>query len=119
MSDISHLIQLAVAPVFLLAGIGLLLNSLVSLLGRTVDRHLALAAVLPTLAEGLSGLAKSEVSFLARRVEAIYAAIALSILAALLTCLVIALGFLDALMPAHLARTIAAMFVLSMGALMG
>lgn len=37
-ADIAHLIQLAVAPVFLLAGIGSMLNVLAQRLARVVDR---------------------------------------------------------------------------------
>jgi len=37
-SNVSHVIQLAVAPVFLLTGIGAILSVLISRLGRIVDR---------------------------------------------------------------------------------
>lgn len=37
-SDISHVIQLAVAPVFLLAGIGSMLGVMANRLARVVDR---------------------------------------------------------------------------------
>lgn len=39
LSDLSHLIQLAVAPVFLLAGVAGFLNVMTGRLGRIVDRH--------------------------------------------------------------------------------
>jgi len=39
MGDIAHVIQLAIAPVFLLTAVGTLLNVLASRLGRTVDRR--------------------------------------------------------------------------------
>ena len=38
LSDIAHLVELSVAPVFLLAGIGALLNVVTARLGRVVDR---------------------------------------------------------------------------------
>jgi hypothetical protein len=44
-SDISHVIQLAVAPVFLLAGIGAFINAFAARLGRIFDR----SRVLPTM----------------------------------------------------------------------
>ena len=40
--DIVHSIELAVAPVFLIAGIGALLTVLTNRLGRTVDRSRSL-----------------------------------------------------------------------------
>ena len=39
--DVGHLIQLAVAPVFLIAGVAATLNVLTSRLARIVDRALA------------------------------------------------------------------------------
>ena len=39
LSELSHLIQLAVAPVFLLAGVAGFLNVMAGRLGRIVDRH--------------------------------------------------------------------------------
>jgi hypothetical protein len=41
-SDISHVIQLAVAPVFLLAGIGAFINAFAGRLGRIFDRGLSI-----------------------------------------------------------------------------
>ena len=37
-TDIAHVIQLSVAPVFLLAGIGAFINAFASRLGRVFDR---------------------------------------------------------------------------------
>lgn len=37
-NDVAHVIQLAVAPVFLLTGVGAILSVLVNRLGRVVDR---------------------------------------------------------------------------------
>lgn len=119
MDDIAHVIQLAVTPVFLLTGIGALLNALVSRLGRAVDRRRALTAVAPTLAAPLARLAEGELAYVRRRIRIIYAAIALSVMAELLVCLLIAVAFLDALTAAHLARLVAVLFVLSMLSLIG
>ena len=38
-TTVSHVIQLAVAPVFLLSGIGAILDVLINRLGRIVDRY--------------------------------------------------------------------------------
>lgn len=38
-STVSHVIQLAVAPVFLLSGVGAILAVLINRLGRIVDRY--------------------------------------------------------------------------------
>ena len=44
--DIAHVIQIAIAPVFLLAGIGAFLNVMTNRLGRVVDRWRSLEAEL-------------------------------------------------------------------------
>ena len=50
LGDIAHVIQLAVAPVFLLTGVGTLLAVLSNRLGRAVDRSRVLEDLLPGLA---------------------------------------------------------------------
>ncbi len=50
-STIAHLIQLAIAPVFLLAGIGAILNVLAQRLARVVDRARTLEAEIESSAE--------------------------------------------------------------------
>src|SRR6267378_749815 len=46
-TDISHVIQLSVAPVFLLAGIGSILGVMANRLARVIDRSRTLEARLP------------------------------------------------------------------------
>ena len=119
LSDISHVIQLAIAPVFLLTAIGTLLNVLAGRLGRAVDRRRVLTAALANVQEEQATLARGELGFVARRVKIIYAAIALSVTSALLICLLIAMAFLDALMDVDLSRLVAVLFVLAMLGLIG
>src|SRR3981189_1862466 len=54
LGDIAHVIQLAIAPVFLLTAIGTLLNVLVNRLGRSVDRRRSLVSHLPNLDAALA-----------------------------------------------------------------
>lgn len=119
LSDIAHVIQLAIAPVFLLTAIGTLLNVLAGRLGRAVDRRRVLTASLAELPDSIAPLAKGELGCVAQRVKLIYAAIALSVTSALLICLLIAVAFLDALLTADLARVVAVLFVLAMVGLIG
>src|SRR5947208_16843548 len=100
MGDIAHVIQLAIAPVFLLTAVGTLLNVLVNRLGRSVDRRRSLVAALPSLDAGLAANAKGELEYVQRRVRLIYTAILLAVGAALLICLLIAIAFMDALVVA-------------------
>jgi hypothetical protein len=117
--DITHAIQLAVAPVFVLTAIGTLLNVLAGRLGRAVDRRRALTVRLPTLESLVAGTTHGELAFIARRITVIYAAIALAVVSALLICLVIAVAFMDVLIAAQFARVVAALFVLAMITLIG
>src|SRR3989440_11575623 len=99
LGDTAHVIQLAIAPVFLLTAVGTLLNVLAGRLGRAVDRRRVLVAALPNIDESLAGNARGELAFVARRVKIIYSAIALAVTCALLICLLIAIAFLDAPVP--------------------
>src|SRR2546421_3653023 len=119
LGDTAHVIQLAIAPVFLLTAVGTLLNVLAGRLGRAVDRRRALVAALPGLEESLAGTARGELALVARRVKIIYAAIALAGTCALLICLLIASALLDALITSDLSELVAILFVLAMIALIG
>ena len=118
-ADIPHVIQLAVAPVFLLTAICTLLMVLTNRLGRSVDRRRVLASHLQDAQADLASLARDELSEVERRIRMIYGAITLAVLAAIFVCVLIAVAFMDALITADLASVVAAMFVLAMLALIG
>ena len=117
--DIAHVIQLAIAPVFLLTAVTTLLNVLTNRLGRAVDRRRLLVARLPMLDAAVCASAGSELKYLEQRVKLIYLAIALAVVCALLICLLIAGAFVDAVVRYDFAKAIAALFVLAMLALIG
>lgn len=117
--DIAHVIQLAIAPVFLLTAVGTLINVLVNRLGRSVDRRRTLVAEMRALQGAMAASAEAELSFVRRRVRLVYTAIFLAVGAALLICLLIAIAFVDALISADFAQLVAVLFVLAMLALIG
>jgi hypothetical protein len=119
LGDVGHVIQLAIAPVFLLTAVGTFLNVLASRLGRAVDRRRVLVARLAELDAATRESANAELGFLERRGRLIYTAIALAVFCALLICLLIAAAFLDALVRLDLATAIAVFFMLAMLALIG
>lgn len=92
-SAIAHQIQLAVAPVFLLAGVGAILNVLAHRLARVVDRARQLAAEAQSLDETQRAQARKELHLLSRRMTAANLAIACCTASALFVCLVVALLF--------------------------
>jgi hypothetical protein len=117
--DIAHVIQLAIAPVFLLTAVGTLINTLVHRLGRSVDRRRTLVAEMPALQGVMAASAEAELTFVRRRVRLVYTAILLAVTAALLICVLIAIAFVDALINADFAQLVAVLFVLAMLALIG
>ena len=117
LGDIAHVIQLAIAPVFLLTGVGTLLAVLSNRLGRAVDRSRVVEARLPELAGEVLALAQDELVLISRRTRLIYAAIVLAVTCALLICLLIAVAFIDAFLVVNLAKLMGARFVLAMFAL--
>jgi hypothetical protein len=118
-ADIAHVIQLAIAPVFLLTGVSTLLMVLSNRLGRAVDRGRVIEKQLHELAGETLSRAHDELKLLSRRTQLIYAAIVLAVGCALFVCLLIAVAFIDAFLAVNLAQTIGVLFVLSMLALIG
>lgn len=120
LDEFSHVIQLAVAPVFLLTAVGTLLMVLTNRLGRAVDRRRSLEARLmpDTIAEDRERIA-AEMGMITRRVTWIYRAIVSAVLCALFICFLIALAFVDAFVAGNFARSLAVLFVLAMVALIG
>ena len=119
LGDIAHVIQLAIAPVFLLTAVGTFLNVLANRLGRTVDRRRVLVAALTQLDAAESESARAELAFNERRTRLAYVSISLAVFSALLICLLIGIAFLDALIAADLSQLVAILFVLAMLALIG
>jgi Protein of unknown function (DUF2721) len=117
LGDIAHVIQLAIAPVFLLTGVGTLLAVLSNRLGRAVDRSRVLEDLLPGLAGEALALAQDELVLISRRTRLIYTAIVLAVSCALLICLLIAVAFIDAFLVVNLAKLMGALFVIAMLAL--
>jgi hypothetical protein len=113
-SVVAHTIQLAVAPVFLLAGIGGFLNACVARLARVIDRARAVEKlVLETSGKEHDRLI-AEIRILDRRISVINAAIFLTVLSAVLICLVVILLFASNLIEANLGTLIALLFIGSM-----
>ena len=117
--DISRVIQLAIAPVFLLTAIGTLINVLAGRLARAVDRSRVLEERFAALEPAARQSAGLELQSLSRRVRLVYVAISLAVLSAVFLCLLIVGAFADAFVPVDLARFVALMFVLSMVSLTG
>jgi hypothetical protein len=117
--EITNVIQLAVAPVFMLTAVGTIIAALNIRLGRAVDRRRVLEEGLPTLATGQLENARAELAQIARRIRYVYLSIVCSVLSGLFVCLLIAGAFIGAFVAADLTRMVAALFVLAMASLTG
>jgi hypothetical protein len=115
-SDIGHVIQLAIAPVFLLTGVCTMLMVLTNRLARIIDRSRTLEDRLDI---GHRDAYMDELDILYRRWRLINFAITLSTACGLLICLVIALLFLGDTTNLPLDRYIAGLFIIAMITLIG
>ncbi len=114
--DIGHIIQLAIAPVFLLTGVGTNLMVPTNRLARIIDRSRVLEDRLDI---GYGDPYLDELETLYRRTHLMNYAIALSTACGLLICLVIAMLFLDDTLKQARDEYIAGFFVFAMLALIG
>lgn len=116
-TDVAHVIQLAVAPVFLLTGIGAILSVLINRLGRVVDRFRTLENLLPTAADARCEAARAEMSVLEHRARMVHWAIGFCTGSALLVCMVIATLFIGSVTGVQTPVVIATLFIAAMLAL--
>lgn len=110
-SDIGHIIQLSIAPVFLLTGVATKLGVLINRLGRIIDRTRVLE---DRLRVNPDEDYSEELEVLYRRSHLINYAITSSTACGLLICVIIALLFFSDVTDMPLHQVIAAFFVLAM-----
>jgi archaellum biogenesis protein FlaJ (TadC family) len=112
-TTITYAIQQAVAPVFLLTGIGAILNVITTRIARIVDRSRALSN--STEAKQPSQL--EEMAMLRRRVRWVHWAVSLCTMSALLICIVIAALFTGSEIGMDPSRVVSLFFISAMLAL--
>jgi hypothetical protein len=121
LEDITHTIQLAVAPVFLLTAIGTALGVFAARLGRVVDRARAIENQLDTHGDSQGhgqNLLFEELRRLDTRARLIHFALTMGTVAALLVCLLIATAFVGYLLSVNLGVMVALVFILAVLAFM-
>ena len=111
---IAHLIQLAVAPVFLIAGIGSFLNVLTNRLARVVERARVLELELHSVDEALRSGSAAELRLLDMRMTFVNLAIVCCTASALFVCVVVAILFIADLSAFPFGRPIAWLFIAAM-----
>lgn len=110
--DVAHLIQLAVAPVFLLAGVAATLNVLTSRLSRIVDRARPMEQQLKASTDARERAELTErLMVMARRARYMNASLTLSTISGFLVAVVVLLLFFRAFLSLDLAIATAVVFV--------
>jgi uncharacterized protein DUF2721 len=113
LTAMAHVIQLSVAPVFLLSAIGAMLSVMASRLARVIDRARALEAEAETRPSHAAPI-HDRLATLSRRAKLVSRAITLCTITALLVCSVIVVLFLGAFLGFDTSFTVALLFVAAM-----
>jgi hypothetical protein len=113
-NDIGHVIQLSIAPVFLLTGVATKMTMLLNRLARIIDRTRVLREELSKASDPES---HEELDVLFKRWQLINYALTASTGCGFLICVIIAALFLGDITSYSLDKTIAGMFVVAMIAL--
>jgi hypothetical protein len=117
--DIAHSIQLSVAPVFLLSGVGVVLTVLTNRLARIIDRARSLESELISQPEDINTCIRGELRKLSRRARTVQLAITLATTCALLICLVIVSLFAGVALSRDLSQFIVVLFITALCAFIG
>lgn len=113
-TSIAHQIQLAVAPVFLLAGIAGIINVLAHRLARVVDRSRQLEAEPPDADEAVRRLYFAELRILDARMKVVNWSLTCCTAGALFVCVLVGIMFVAGVGKIGFAQLIAILFVLTM-----
>ena len=113
-STVAQVIQLAVAPVFLLSGVGIMLTVLTGRLARVVERARDVEAAARSAAPIDYPAYQQQLHVLGRRARLMNRAITLCTVCALLVASVVVTLFVGAFVEFKLATAIALMFIVAM-----
>ena len=117
-STIAQTIQLSLAPVFMLAAIGQILNVLAGRLARVIDRARILEARVLGPETGTDRVRDVwELKLLDERMSIINAALFLAVSSAVMACVVIALLFIANIAKFHIGTWIALAFIVAVALL--
>jgi hypothetical protein len=115
--EIATVIQLTVAPVFMLTAVGTIIGALNIRLGRAVDRRNELERLLTDMPPDEKPSAHLELEAIARRVRFVYYAILAAVVSGLFVCLLIFGAFASTFLRSDISLTIATLFALAVVAL--
>jgi Protein of unknown function (DUF2721) len=117
--DLVPILQVAVGPVILISGVGLLLLSMTNRLGRVIDRSRLLAEAMRKADAQDRSRFESQLQVLSRRARLVRLAIILAALSVLLAAVLIIALFLAALVRWEIGILVVSLFVGCMISLIG
>ena len=119
LTDLVPILQIAIGPVILISGVGLLLLSMTNRLGRVIDRSRLLAESFRKAGPGDQSRLSSQLKILSRRARLVRLAIILATLSMLLAAVLVIALFLAALFRLEIGGVVIVLFVGCMGSLIG
>jgi hypothetical protein len=119
LEELIPMLQVAVGPVILISGVGLLLLTMTNRLGRTIDRSRQLVPLLKSDNEADRRNGQAQIDILWRRAKLLRTAIFMAATAALFAALLVILIFVSEVMKWPLVWPISIIFLGSMIAVMG
>ena len=119
LTELVPILQIAIGPVILISGVGLLLLSMTNRLGRVIDRSRLLADGLRKCLPGERARFTSQLDVLSRRARLVRMAIILATFSMLLAAVLIIVLFLGALFQLEIGAIVVIIFVGCLGSLIG
>jgi hypothetical protein len=116
-SQLIPVLQIAIGPVIVISGVGLLLLTFTNRLGRAVDRSRQLRQELRQVPEADRHRLAPQVEILYRRARLLRLSIIMAGLSVLLVAMLIIVVFVEVLMKVEIAVAIALLFISCMAAL--
>src|SRR3954451_6685402 len=117
LSELVPVLQIAIGPVILISGVGLLLLSMTNRLGRVIDRSRLLAEAVRKAGPVDQSRLNAQLQILSRRARLVRQAIILATLSMLLAAVLVIALFLAALFRWEIAGIVVVIFVGCMGSL--
>ena len=117
--DLIPVLQIAVGPVILISGVGLLLLSMTNRFGRVIDRSRELALELRAADERDGARLRAQIDILSVRATRLQQAITLAIFSLLFAAVLVITLFVAAIQRWELGTAVAVLFICAMGTLIG
>ncbi|HXR05126.1 MAG TPA: DUF2721 domain-containing protein [Verrucomicrobiae bacterium] len=117
LNEIVPVLQVAIGPVILISGVGLLLLTMTNRLGRAIDRARQLKGELPKRTEQDRQQVLAQVAIIYRRARLIRLGITLAALSALLAAALVIVLFVTALLRLEQGLLVSLLFIACMAAL--